>query len=74
MKTRLALRKTGEFSGIRDCAGKIYGVDGFKVGVSLGCWSIVTPLESVALVEDRNVLTKNSQYNSFSVRNRNTLG
>lgn len=31
MKTRLALRKTGEFTGIRDCANKIYSVDGFKV-------------------------------------------
>jgi hypothetical protein len=31
MKTRLALRKTGEFTGIRDCANKIFQVDGFKV-------------------------------------------
>ena len=35
MKTRLALRKTGEFTGIRDCAKKIFGVDGFKVTTRL---------------------------------------
>lgn len=31
LKTRLALRKTGEFNGILDCARKIYKVEGFKV-------------------------------------------
>jgi len=31
MKTRLALRKTGEFTSISDCAKKIFQADGFKV-------------------------------------------
>eukprot|EP00092_Neocalanus_flemingeri_P097857 GFUD01124769.1.p1 GENE.GFUD01124769.1~~GFUD01124769.1.p1 ORF type:complete len:482 (-),score=99.68 GFUD01124769.1:617-2062(-) len=31
MKTRLALRKTGEFKSIFDCATKIFKADGFKV-------------------------------------------
>lgn len=31
LKTRLALRKTGEFQGIVDCCKKIYHVDGLKV-------------------------------------------
>lgn len=31
MKTRLALRKTGEYRGIFDCAKKLYAADGFKV-------------------------------------------
>jgi len=31
MKTRLALRKTGEFKSIFDCAKKIFKADGFKV-------------------------------------------
>ena len=31
LKTRLALRKTGEFAGILDCAKKIFRADGFKV-------------------------------------------
>ena len=31
LKTRLALRKTGEFQGILDCAKKIFRADGVKV-------------------------------------------
>ena len=31
LKTRLALRKTGEFTGIGDCAAKIFRADGLKV-------------------------------------------
>ena len=31
LKTRLALRKTGEFTGILDCARKIFHNDGFRV-------------------------------------------
>jgi len=31
MKTRLALRKTGEFKSLFDCATKIFKADGFKV-------------------------------------------
>jgi len=31
MKTRLALRKTGQFTGIFDCAAKIYQAEGVKV-------------------------------------------
>ena len=31
MKTRLALRKTGEYRGIFDCAKKLYAADGLKV-------------------------------------------
>jgi len=31
LKTRLALRKTGEFTGILDCAKKIFSADGCKV-------------------------------------------
>ena len=31
MKTRLALRRTGEYSGIFDCAKKLYKAEGFRV-------------------------------------------
>ena len=31
MKTRLALRRTGEYSGIFDCAKKLYIAEGFRV-------------------------------------------
>ena len=31
MKTRLALRRTGEYTGIFDCAKKLYQAEGFRV-------------------------------------------
>jgi solute carrier family 25 phosphate transporter 23/24/25/41 len=31
LKIRLALRKTGEYRGIADCAKKLYATDGFRV-------------------------------------------
>jgi hypothetical protein len=35
MKTRLPLRKTGEYRGMFDCAKKLYSADGFKVSTFL---------------------------------------
>lgn len=75
LKTRLALRKTGEFNGISDCVRKIYRKDGLKAfyrGYLLNTLGIAGVGIDLAIYETlksyyRQLYPENPQPNVFSL-------